>query len=460
MKQFDVAVVGAGPGGYVTAIAASQKGFKTCLIEEEHLGGVCLNWGCIPTKALIHVASLLDAAGEFDRYGVKCDRSGFDYAKVQAYSRAVSERLTRGVGMLVKKNKIELVSGHAVLTGPQELSVGGDRIAAQKIVIATGSSPAVLKGLEFDGENVLSSTDILNMKRLPESLLIVGGGAIGVEFAYIMSVFGVRVHLIEMMETILPLEDSDASKILHESLARRGVEIMTKTGAGGYVAKGASLEVALQGPSGASSIKVEKILACTGRRPNSAGLGLDAAGVRLDAKGFIETGDYYRTNVPSIYAIGDVIGAPMLAHAASHEGIIAVEHMAGKGTHKRVDPDCVPRAVYCEPQIASFGLSEEAARSKGLEVEKGIFPFVGCGKAVAIGKSEGFVKMVRDRRTGEILGAVIVGEGATEMIHEPLLAKSSELLAEDVIGMVHAHPTLSESIMEAARAFAGEAIHI
>ncbi len=462
--EFDVLVIGSGPGGYVAAIRASQLKLKAAVVERDKVGGVCLNIGCIPSKALIHQAEVFSHIRDLEAMGLKVDRSGFDYGTVFRKSRAAADRLSRGVAFLLKKNNVEVIAGAGRLAGPHEVAVdlaaGGMRtIRAKNILLATGSRPREIPGFKFDETKVLSSTGLLMLERLPKSLLILGAGAIGVEFAYVMNSFGVQVRLVEMLPQVLPLEDSEVAAVLAKELHRRGVTIATSTRAVSMAARGGDLEVSLEDKEGKrSQVAAEKVLVAVGRAPNTENLGLEKAGVKVE-KGFVTVGDWYQTSVPGIYAIGDIVNTPLLAHVASKEGEIAVEHMAGRKGRPRVDLNAIPGAVYSEPQLASFGLTEEKAKAAGVKYKKSTFPYRGTGKAVAVEQVEGMVKILTDPSTGEILGAHIVGAGATELIHELLLAKTAELLPEDVATMIHAHPTLSEALMEAMRAVEGWVIH-
>ncbi len=458
--NYDLIVIGAGPGGYVSAIRASQLGMNVAVIEKDNPGGVCLNWGCIPSKSLISQAQKFTYLKDLENMGIKTDVSGFNYESVYKKSRLAAAKLSKGVEFLLKKNKIELIKGAAKISGNNTITVDGDKqYTANKILIATGSRPRIIPGFEFDEAGVLSSTGALNLKTLPKSVAIIGAGAIGVEFAYIFNSFGVKVHLVEMLDSILPLEDKDASDILAKAFKKNSVKIYTSVKASISEKMSSGYKVKLEADGEPEFIDVEKILVAVGRTPNSDNLGLENLGIKTD-RGFIETGDFYETSVPGIYAIGDVINTPLLAHVASKEGEIAVEHIAGKGHEKRVDPTLIPGAVYTEPQIASFGYTEVKAHEAGFPVKVFSFPFRGAGKAVAVEESDGFVKLVCHEETHEILGAHIVGKEATELIHEILLARKSELLPEDIAAMIHAHPTLSEAVMEAARGIEEWAIHV
>ncbi len=462
--DYDLAIIGAGPGGYVSAIRASQLGLKTVVIEKDKPGGVCGNWGCIPSKSLLSMAETFHSIKSLEAMGVKVDKTSFDYQKVHARSRAASDRSGKGVAGLLKRNKIELLSATATLTSPHELQLttaeGKRTVTSKNILIASGSSPRVIPGFEFDEQQVLSSTGILAMDKLPESLVILGAGAIGMELAYIMNAFGVKVSVVEMLDRVLPLEDADISKVVESELKKQGITFLTSTKASDLKKSKAGISLQIETKSGQKSkLEAEKILVAVGRSPNSANLGLEKLGIAIE-KGFVVTGDYYQTSVKSVFAIGDLIASPLLAHVASKEGEIAVEYIAGHGHEKRLDPSLIPGAVYTEPGVGSFGLTEAKALEQKLDISVYSFPYQGIGKANAIEKAVGLVKIVCDKKTHEILGGHVVGYSATEMIHEILLARKAELLPEDIASMVHAHPTISEGIMEAMRGIEGWAIHV
>ncbi|GAB4222005.1 MAG: dihydrolipoyl dehydrogenase [Spirochaetales bacterium] len=462
--QYDVAILGAGPGGYVAAIRARQLGLSTAIIEMDKPGGVCLNIGCIPSKALIHQAGLYRSIPSLEGLGVKVDSSGFSYEAVFKKSRAAADRLSKGVQFLLKKNGVVYIPGKARFEDPHTLQVEGkegvQKVTASRIVIATGSRPKSIPGFEIDEDRILSSTGALMLTELPRRLLILGAGAIGMEFAYVMNAFGVDVTVVEMLPQILPLEDAEVVTVVEKEFRKRGVKFHLGTRATGMERTAEGVKVQLQkGSEPPETVEADKVLVAVGRAPNTEELGLETIGVTVE-KGFIKVGEFYETSVRGVYAVGDVVPTPLLAHVASKEGEIAVEHIAGKNPPPRVSPDEIPQAVYCEPEVASFGLTEEEIRKRGLKYEKAIFPYRGVGKAVAVEHAEGMVKLLHDPSSGEILGAHIVGLQATELIHEILLAKKTEASTEDIAAMIHAHPTLSEGIMEAARAAEGWAIHI
>jgi dihydrolipoamide dehydrogenase len=458
--DYDVLIIGSGPGGYVAGIRAAQLGLKAAVIERDKVGGVCLNIGCIPSKALIHQAELYSGLPALKELGISVDTKGFDYTKVFDKSRKAADTLSKGVQFLLKKNKVDTIVGDAALSGKNEVTLkDGKKITGKNIIIATGSRPKVIPGFEFDEDRVISSTGALMLKKLPKKIVILGAGAIGVEFSHVLNAFGVEVHLVEMMDRILPIEDAEAVQVLARAFQKRGIQMYTGTKALSMKKTATSVSVMLEDKAGAKkTIDADQLLVAIGRTCNTDGIGLDKLGITTE-RGFIPVGDYYETKVPGIYAIGDVVPTPLLAHVASKEGEIAVEHIAGRTVEPRLDPLSIPGATYCEPQVASFGLTEWKAVEQKVPFAKASFPYRGAGKSVAVEQSEGFVKIIYDPKTKEILGAHIVGANATELIHEILLARTAELLPEDIATMIHAHPTLSEAVMESMRAVEGWAIH-
>ncbi len=458
--DYDVLIMGSGPGGYVAGIRAGQLGLKAAVIERDKVGGVCLNVGCIPSKTLIHQAELFRSLPALKEMGITVDTKGFDYAHVFDKSRKAADTLSKGVQFLLKKNKVELIVGDAVLSGKNDVTLkDGKKITGKNIIIATGSRPKIIPGFEFDEERVLSSTGALMLKKLPKKAVILGAGAIGVEFAHVWNSFGVEVHLVEMMDRILPLEDAEAVQVLARSFQKRGVQMSTSTKAVSLQKSGSGVSVVLEDKAAKrTTVEADLILVAIGRTCNTDTIGLDKVGIVAE-KGFIPVGDYNQTKVPGIYAVGDVVATPLLAHVAFKEAEMAVERIAGKNPSPRLDLLSIPGATYCEPQVASFGLPEWKAVEKGIAYAKASFPYRGAGKSVAVDQTEGFVKVIYDPKTKEILGAHIVGADATELIHELLLARTAELLPEDIATMIHAHPTLSEAVGEAMRAVEGWAIH-
>lgn len=459
--DYDVLVIGAGPGGYVGAIRASQLGLKAAIVEKDKPGGVCLNVGCIPSKALIHQAELFHSLAALEKMGVSVDRAGFDYSAVYKKSRSAADKLSKGVQALLKKNKIDYIGGEARISGTHQLTVDDTKtLSARFILVASGSRPKEMPGYEFDEQTVLSSTGLLMLQQLPRDLLILGGGYIGMEFAHVMSTFGCSVTVVEMLDQILPNSDAEAVEILTKGFSRRGIVMLTATRAAGLKRTGNGVELSIESTDGTQeTLKAEKILVSVGRSPNTEQLGLESVSIKTD-NGFIAVSDYYQSSVDSIYAVGDCVATPALAHVASKEAEIAVEHMAGKEPARRLADELVPAAVYTEPQLASFGPTEAQLKQSEVSFEKAVFPYRGAGKSVAIDQPEGIVKILFDPETHEILAAHIAGSAATELIHELLLAKKAELLPQDIATMVHAHPTLSEAVMEAARVAEGWAVHL
>ncbi len=460
-RPYDLVIIGAGPGGYVAGIRAAQLGLKACVVEKDKPGGVCLNWGCIPSKNLIHQANLVLSGKQLAHIGVQVETSMLDYGKVYEKSRQAAGRLLKGVKGLLQKNGVDLIQDTARIAARNKLVLSdGTGIEGKKILIATGSRPLALPGFAFDEERVLSSTGLLSLKTLPKSLAILGAGAIGCEFAYVMNAFGVQVTLVEMADHILPFEDEETVSVLAASFRRKGITVLTGTRAVSLERSDRQVTIALEASGGEKTTLIaEKALCVFGRTPNTDGIGLDSISLKTES-GYIPVGDYNETSVPGVFAVGDVVATPLLAHVASREGQVAVEYMAGCNPPRRVDVNAIPSAIYCEPQVASFGLREAQAKASGIPFKKAVFPYRGTGKAVAVEQPDGMVKVLVDADTDEILGAHIVGADATEMIHEMLLAKTAELLPQDIAGMIHAHPTLSESLQECMRAAGGQPIHM
>ena len=461
-RTYDVTVIGGGPGGYVAAIRAAQLGMSAAVVERERLGGICLNWGCIPSKALLKSAELYSTFKRSEEFGISHKDLKFDFGKIIQRSRDVSDRITKGVEYLMKKNKIEVISGTGKLTGKNTLEVSSngkvtEKIKSKAIILATGGRPRSVPGVEIDRKKILTSTEAMTLKQQPKSMVIIGGGAIGIEFAYFYHTLGTKVTVIEMMPTILPLEDREMTKIVQSSLKKSGLEILTDTKVEG-VKVGNEVEVTVSSPEGKKTVTGEVALMAIGVQGNSENLGLEALGVQVE-KSFIKVNQFGQTNVAGIYAIGDVSGPPLLAHVASHEGIVAAEHIAGKAKHG-IDRKVFPSCTYCQPQVASVGMTEEAAIAAGHKIKVGKFPFRPLGKALAIGETEGQVKLIFDEKYGELLGAHIVGSEATEMIAELVTAKALETTYEELWRTMHAHPTLAEAVMEAAGNAYGVSIHI
>ena len=458
--DFDLIIVGSGPGGYVAAIRASQLGLKTAVIEKDKLGGVCLNIGCIPSKTLVNQAEIFSHIRDLEEMNVKVDPKGLNYKKIFEKSRESADKLSKGVEGLMKKNKITVIKGTATLTeNANTVDVEGKPYTAKNILIATGSSPRQLPGFEFDEKQVLSSTGALYLQELPKSIVILGSGAIGMEFAYTLNAFGTKVTVVEMLPHLLPMEDRTTANVVEKEFKAKGVEFLYNTKALSLKKNASDVEVTVEIGGEQKVLKAEKIMIAAGRVPNTAGIGLEKLNIETD-RGFVTVRDYYRTSVPNIYAIGDIVPTTPLAHVASKEGEIAVEHMAGHPTIPRLNPLAIPAATYCQPQIASFGYTEERAIREGVAFKKAMFPYSAIGKAVAMGRAEGLVKILYHPETHELLGVHLVGTGASETIHELIVAKNMELLPEDLATMIHIHPTISEAVMEVTRAIEGWAIHI
>jgi len=460
-----VIVIGAGPGGYVAAIRASQLGLKTAIIEKEWLGGVCLNIGCVPSKSLLKNAEIAHTLRKRDReFGFKFDNLELDYSVAVKRSRQVSDRLTRGVGFLMKKNNIDVFMGTAKLITKDTVSVtdaDGDvsELKAKDIIIATGASPFILPGVEIDGEKILTYREAILQKELPTSVVIVGSGAIGVEFGTIWSAYGVDVTIVEMLPRIVPNEDEDVSAELNKALSKNKIKILTETRVIGIETSEDDVKIKASTNDGEIELTADQVLLAISFKPNTSGIGLEDIGVQLTQQGAIEIDERMATNVPGIWAIGDVTAKLMLAHVGSAQGIICAENIAGVETIT-LDYEMMPRATYCQPQVASFGITEAIAIERGYDVNVGRFPFQANGKALGLGDYAGWVKIISDKKYGEILGASMIGPEVTELLPELTLAQMMELTPAEIGRNVHAHPTLSEVLMEAAHATEGQAIHI
>ena len=464
MDKFDLAVIGSGPGGYVAAIRAAQLGLNTAVIEKAELGGVCLNWGCIPTKALLHSATLLNHIKHADSFGIVTNGVSVDYTKVIKHSRSVASRLSKGIEFLFRKNKITTIAGTARLTSSGAIKVTGvdkneQTIEAKNILIATGARARSIPGIAFDGERVISSREAMVLSECPASLIIIGAGAIGVEFAYFFASLGTKVTLVEMMPHILPIEDAEAVQVVDKAFKKMGIDMLTNTRVEKVEKGGPGVRIHTSGQQENRILEGEKALIAIGVQGNIENLGLEEIGVKTEKGHIVVDKKTYRTSVNSIYAIGDVIGPPWLAHVASAEGIAAVEGIAGHPVVP-VDYNNVPGCTYCQPQVASVGLTEEKAREKGIEIKIGRFPIRANGKAMAMGEGEGFAKLIFDARYGELIGAHIVGAEATELLAELNLGKTLETTADEIMHTMHAHPTISEIIKEASEEAYGHAIHI
>lgn len=462
--DFDVVIIGSGPGGYVAAIRAAQLGNKVGIIERAELGGICLNWGCIPTKALLRSAEIYSLIKHSDNYGIPVEKYSVDFDKVIKRSRNVAGRLSKGVAFLMKKNKIEVIPGSARLVGKNEIAVqlndnkGSKKISSKFIVLATGARPKEIPGMETDGKKVLNYKHAMTLQKQPKSLVVVGAGAIGVEFAYFYNTIGTEVTIIEMLPHLLPIEDEDISKELEKSFKKQKINFHTGTRVEKLekLKSGVKLTISRDGKS--ETIKADAALIAVGIQGNVENIGLEELGIAVE-KGAVKVNEYYQTNIPNIYAIGDLAGPPWLAHVASHEGIHAVEHLSGKEVIP-IDYTTIPGCTYCIPQVASVGFSEKKAREMGYDLKIGKFPIRANGKALGLGEEEGFIKIIYDAKYGELLGCHIIGPEATELITEVTLAKAVESTYLEVLGTIHPHPTLSEIVLEATHAAIGEPIHI
>jgi dihydrolipoamide dehydrogenase len=462
-QVYDVVFIGGGPGGYVAAIRASQLGLKTAVVEKAKLGGTCLHAGCIPSKALLRSAEIFSNTKKAEEFGVIAPEVSLDFLKVQARKEETQTRLFKGIEHLMKKGNIDVYDGIGSLLKADAVTVkqnDGEEVLlnTKNVIIATGSRPRSLPGLEIDGEYVMTSDEALQMKELPESIIIVGGGVIGMEWASILSDFDVKVTVLEYADRILPTEDKEVSKEMQRLMKKKGIKIVTSAKVLPETLEkgdGVSIKAELKGKETAYS--ADKVLVSVGRQPIVEGIGLENTAVELN-RGFIATNEYYLTNEPNVYAIGDVIGGLQLAHVASHEGLIAVEHIAGKNPTP-LDPNLVSKCVYSSPEVASVGLTEDQAVEQGYEVKVGKFPFRAIGKALVLGESDGFVKFVADAKTNKLIGAHMVGPHVTDMITEAALAQVLEATSMDVAHMIHPHPSLTEAIGEAALSVEGIALH-
>jgi dihydrolipoamide dehydrogenase len=461
--QYDVVVLGGGPGGYTAAIRTAQLGLSTAIIERERLGGVCLNWGCIPTKALLRNAEIFHTIQKASDWGITAENVSLDFTRVIQRSRGIADRLSKGVEYLMKKNKIEQISGAGRLLSPDAIEVRAEGketriVKGRHIILATGARPRSIPGVTIDRKRVITSTEAMTLPEQPASMIIIGAGAIGIEFAAFYNMIGTKVTVVEMMPTILPIEDKELTKILEASLRKQGIELLLESRVEAVTAEGDHVAVKIQRSTGTQELTADVTLVAIGVQGNVENIGLDTVGVKVE-RGHIVVDKSYRTSTPGVYAIGDVIGPPWLAHVASAEGVICAEGIAGRNPEP-LDYSTIPGCTYCHPQLASVGFTEEMAVAEGYEVKVGRFPFRPLGKSLAIGETEGMVKLVFDAKYGELLGAHILGSDATEMIAELVLAKKLEATGPDIYRAVHAHPTLSEAVMEAAAAAYGEAINI
>ena len=461
--KFDLIVLGSGPGGYVAAIRASQLGLKTAIVEAEELGGICLNWGCIPTKALLKSAQVFEYISHASDYGIQVSGAEADFTGMVKRSRGVADGMSKGVQFLMKKNKIEILSGWGKIQPGKKVEVAdkdGKKTvyAADHIIIATGARARELPTLKIDNEKVIGYRKAMTLEKQPKSMVVVGSGAIGVEFAYFYNSIGTKVTIVEFMDRIVPVEDEEVSKALEKIYKKSGITIMTSSEVTKVDTKGAGCKVTVKTAKGEEVLECEVVLSAAGVVSNLENIGLEEVGILVD-KGKIQVNDYYQTNMPGYYAIGDVVPGPALAHVASAEGIICVEKIAGHHP-EALDYGNIPGCTYCSPEIASVGMTEAKAKAAGHEVRIGKFPFSASGKASAAGAKDGFVKLVFDKKYGELLGAHLIGANVTEMIAEIVAIRKLETTGHEIIKTVHPHPTMSEAIMEAAAAAYDEVIHL
>ena len=460
--NFDVIVLGSGPGGYVTAIRASQLGLKTAVIEKESLGGVCLNWGCIPTKALLKSAQVFEYINHAEDFGITVSDSNADFSKIIKRSRDVADGMSKGIAYLTKKNKVEVIYGYGKLKKGSKVSVELDgkttEYSAKHIIIATGARSRVLPNLPQDGKNIIGYREAMTLKSMPKKMVVVGSGAIGVEFAYFYNAMGVEVTVVEYMPNIVPVEDLDISKQLQRSFKKSGIKVMTNSSVEKVNVTGNGCEVIVKTKKGEEKIVTDVVLSAVGITPNIENIGLEDVGIKTE-NGRLVVDEYYNTNISGYYAIGDLLPTQALAHVASAEGIVCVEKIAGENPEP-IDYGNIPGCTYCSPEISSVGLTEAKAKEAGYEVKVGKFPFTASGKASAAGHKDGFVKVIFDAKYGEWLGCHMIGYNVTEMIAEAVVARKLETTGHEILKAVHPHPTMSEAVMEAVADAYDEVIHI
>jgi dihydrolipoamide dehydrogenase len=461
--SYDLIVIGSGPGGYVAAIRASQLGLKTAVVEKSELGGICLNWGCIPTKALLKSAQVFEYLKHAADYGIKVSGGEADFSAVVKRSRGVADGMSKGIQFLLKKNKIDVIQGFGTVKAGKKVEVkdaSGNTtvIEAKNILIATGARSRQLPNIPQDGKKIIGYREAMTLEKQPKSLVVVGSGAIGVEFAYFYAALGTKVTIVEFLPNVVPVEDEEVSKQLERSFKKQGIEILTNASVESVDTKGDGCKVKIKTAKGEEIIACDVVLSAVGIQANIEGMGLEETGIATD-KGKIITNVFYQTNMPGYYAIGDCVGGQALAHVASAEGIICVEKIAGQDPEP-LNYNNIPGCTYCSPEIASVGYTEKAAREKGFDIKVGKFPFSASGKASAAGAKDGFVKVIFDAKYGEFLGAHMIGANVTEMIAEVVAARKLECTGHEIIKTVHPHPTMSEALMEAAAAAYGEVIHL
>src|SRR5210317_441530 len=461
--KFDIAIIGSGPGGYVAAIRASQLGKKVAIIERENLGGICLNWGCIPTKALLKSAQVFDYINHSDDYGISIKDAKVDFDGMVKRSRGVADGMSQGIAFLMKKNKIEVINGTGKLAGKGKINVTDDKgknstVEADNIILATGARSRELPNIPIDGKNVVGYRDAMVLPKQPKEMIVIGSGAIGMEFAYFYSTIGTKVTIVEFMDRILPVEDADVSKAMMMNYKKKGIEIMTNSSVEKVESKGGKSTVTIKTKKGTETKECDIVLSAAGVQTNLENLGLEEMGIK-HYKGKIVVDDFYKTTAPGVYAIGDIVPGPALAHVASAEGIICVEAICGHHP-QALNYGNIPGCTYTHPEVASVGLTEEQAKEKGYELRVGKFPFSASGKASASGHKDGFVKVIFHKKYGEWLGCHMMGEGVTDMIAEAVVARNLETTGMEVLKSVHPHPTMSEAVMEAVAQAYEECIHL
>ena len=458
MTKYDIIIIGSGPGGYVTAIRASQLGLKTALVEKESLGGICLNWGCIPTKALLKSAEVFEYLNHANDYGLSIKGISSDFNAIISRSRNIADGMSKGVKFLMKKNKIDVINGYGKIKAGKIVDVDGIEYQADNIIIATGARSRILSSIPQDGKKVIGYREAMNLSKQPKKMIVVGSGAIGVEFAYFYNSIGTDVIIVEYLPSLVPLEDHDISKELEKSFRKRGVKVLTSAEVTSINTKGKGVKATVKTKKGDEIISADILLSATGIKSNIEGIGLEEVGIAVD-KDKILVNSYYQTNIPGYYAIGDIVLGPALAHVASAEGILCVEKIAGHDVTP-IDYGNIPSCTYCSPEISSVGLTEKQSIDKGFDVKIGKFPFSASGKASASGHKDGFVKVIFDSKYGEWLGCHMIGVGVTDMIAEAVLGRKLETTGYDVLKTIHPHPTMSEAIMEAVAQAYDEVIHL
>lgn len=458
MSNYDIIVLGSGPGGYVTAIRASQLGFKTAVIEKDNLGGVCLNWGCIPTKALLKSAQVFDYLKHAEDYGLTLENADKDFGKVIQRSRNVADGMSKGVQFLMKKNKIDVISGFGVLKPGKKVEVDGKVYTADHIIIATGARSRELPNLKQDGKKIIGYREAMSLDKQPKKLIVVGSGAIGVEFAHFYNSMGTEVTIVEYLPNLVPLEDEEISKQFERSFKKAGIQVMTNASVESVDTSGKGVKALVKTAKGEQTLEADMVLSAVGIKSNIENIGLEEVGIVVD-KDKIIVNQWYQTNIPGYYAIGDVVPGPALAHVASAEGITCVEKIKGLAVEP-IDYGNIPGCTYATPEIASVGLTEKQAKEAGYEIKVGKFPFTASGKAKAAGTPDGFVKVIFDAKYGEWLGCHMIGAGVTDMIAEAVLGRKLETTGHEVLKAIHPHPTMSEAVMEAVADAYGEVIHL